>query len=172
MRCIPHRRGAPPEWTSLHNSSLKLVLLPHGQPPLGQLASPASSNRDIWASGMCNRLRTQEAAAGLVGRVHESSLAQEVAFEGLDRGLYFSMRVRKGTQDRARGTAGGGRAACLPGRSSCPGRALNRGSRSLYSTARASTSNSSAVVPRGAGFSFAAGLGSSHAAGARGFLHR
>ncbi|WP_418239590.1 hypothetical protein, partial [Ellagibacter isourolithinifaciens] len=32
---------------------------------------------------------------GLVGRVRESSLAQEVAFEGLDRGLYFSMCVRK-----------------------------------------------------------------------------
>ena len=52
-----------------------------------------------------NRLRAhvKRLQDGLVGRVRESSLAQEVAFEGLDRGLYFSMRVLKGTQDRAVG---------------------------------------------------------------------
>ena len=52
-----------------------------------------------------NRLRThaKQLQDELVRRVRESSLAEEVAFEGLDRGLYFSMRVRKGTQDRAVG---------------------------------------------------------------------
>lgn len=39
----------------------------------------------------------------LVRRVRESSLAKEVSFEGLDRGLYFSMRVRKSAQVRAVG---------------------------------------------------------------------
>lgn len=52
-----------------------------------------------------NRLRThaKQLQDELVRRVRESSLAKEVAFEGLDRGLYFLMRVRKGTQDRAVG---------------------------------------------------------------------
>ena len=52
-----------------------------------------------------NRLRThaKQLQDGLVRRVRESSLAQEVAFEGLDRGLYFSMRVRGGAQARVAG---------------------------------------------------------------------
>lgn len=52
-----------------------------------------------------NRLRThaKQLQDELVRRVRESSLAEEVSFEGLDRGLYFSMRVRKGTQDRVVG---------------------------------------------------------------------
>ena len=52
-----------------------------------------------------NRLRThaKQLQDGLVRRVRESSLAQEVAFEGLDRGLYFSMRVRGGAQARVVG---------------------------------------------------------------------
>lgn len=47
-----------------------------------------------------NRLRThaKQLQDGLVRRVRESSLAEEVAFEGLDRGLYFSMRVHRGAQ--------------------------------------------------------------------------
>ena len=47
-----------------------------------------------------NRLRThaKQLQDGLVRRVRESSLAEEIAFEGLDRGLYFSMRVRGGAQ--------------------------------------------------------------------------
>lgn len=47
-----------------------------------------------------NRLRThaKQLQDELVRRVRESSLAREVAFEGLDRGLYFSMRVRKSAQ--------------------------------------------------------------------------
>lgn len=50
-----------------------------------------------------NRLRThaKQLQDELVRRVRESSLAKEVSFEGLDRGLYFSMRVRKGAQVRA-----------------------------------------------------------------------
>ena len=50
-----------------------------------------------------NRLRThaKQLQDGLVRRVRESSLAKEVSFEGLDRGLYFSMRVRKSAQVRA-----------------------------------------------------------------------
>lgn len=49
-----------------------------------------------------NRLRThaKQLQDELVRRVRESSLAREVSFEGLDRGLYFSMRVRKSTQVR------------------------------------------------------------------------
>ena len=49
-----------------------------------------------------NRLRThaKQLQDELVRRVRESSLAEEVAFEGLDRGLYFSMRVRRGAQAR------------------------------------------------------------------------
>ena len=52
-----------------------------------------------------NRLRThaKQLQDGLVRRVRESSLAEEVAFEGLDRGLYFSMRVRRGAQARVAG---------------------------------------------------------------------
>ena len=52
-----------------------------------------------------NRLRThaKQLQDGLVRRVRESSLAQEVAFEGLDRGLYFSMRVHRGAQARVAG---------------------------------------------------------------------
>ena len=52
-----------------------------------------------------NRLRThaKQLQDGLVRRVRESSLAEEVAFEGLDWGLYFSMRVRKNAQVRAVG---------------------------------------------------------------------
>lgn len=50
-----------------------------------------------------NRLRThaKQLQDELVRRVRESSLAEDVAFEGLDRGLYFSMRVRKSAQVRA-----------------------------------------------------------------------
>ena len=52
-----------------------------------------------------NRLRThaKQLQDELVHRVRESSLAKEVSFEGLDRGLYFSMRVRKSAQVRAVG---------------------------------------------------------------------
>ena len=52
-----------------------------------------------------NRLRThaKQLQDGLVRRVRESSLAEEIAFEGLDRGLYFSMRVRGGAQARVVG---------------------------------------------------------------------
>ena len=52
-----------------------------------------------------NRLRThaKQLQDELVRRVRESSLAKEVSFEGLDRGLYFSMRVRKNAQVRAVG---------------------------------------------------------------------
>lgn len=52
-----------------------------------------------------NRLRThaKQLQDELVRRVRESSLAKEVSFEGLDRGLYFSMRMRKSAQVRAVG---------------------------------------------------------------------
>lgn len=52
-----------------------------------------------------NRLRThaKQLQDELVRRVRESSLAKEVSFEGLDRGLYFLMRVRKSAQVRAVG---------------------------------------------------------------------
>lgn len=52
-----------------------------------------------------NRLRThaKQLQDELVRRVRESSLAEEVSFEGLDRGLYFLMRVRKSAQVRAVG---------------------------------------------------------------------
>ena len=52
-----------------------------------------------------NRLRThaKQLQDELVRRVRESSLAKEVAFEGLDRGLYFLMRVREGAQARVVG---------------------------------------------------------------------
>lgn len=52
-----------------------------------------------------NRLRThaKQLQDELVRRVRESSLAKEVSFEGLDRGLYFSMRVRKSAQVRVVG---------------------------------------------------------------------
>lgn len=52
-----------------------------------------------------NRLRThaKQLQDELVRRVHESPFAEEVAFEGLDRGLYFSMRVRKSAQVRVVG---------------------------------------------------------------------
>ena len=52
-----------------------------------------------------NRLRThaKQLQDELVRRVRESSLAKEVSFEGFDRGLYFSMRVRGGAQARVVG---------------------------------------------------------------------
>ena len=52
-----------------------------------------------------NRLRSlaKQLVVELVRRVRESSLAKEVSFEGLDRGLYFSMRVRKSAQVRVVG---------------------------------------------------------------------
>lgn len=52
-----------------------------------------------------DRLRThaKQLQDELVRRVRESSLAKEVSFEGLDRGLYFSMRVRKSAQVRVVG---------------------------------------------------------------------
>lgn len=101
---------------------LKLGFYSNTVSPLEQLALARFIEQGHYERHV-NRLRThvKRLQDGLVGRVRESSLAQEVAFEGLDRGLYFSMRVRKGTQDRVAGALqAAGRAACLPGeRPSC-----------------------------------------------------
>lgn len=84
---------------------LKLGFYSNTVSPLEQLALARFIEQGHYERHV-NRLRThvKRLQDGLVGRVRESSLAQEVAFEGLDRGLYFSMRVRKGAQDRAVGT--------------------------------------------------------------------
>lgn len=81
---------------------LKLGFYSNTVSPLEQLALARFIEQGHYERHV-NRLRThvKRLQDGLVGRVRESSLAREVAFEGLDRGLYFSMRVRKGTQDRA-----------------------------------------------------------------------
>ena len=81
---------------------LKLGFYSNTVSPLEQLALARFIEQGHYERHV-NRLRThvKRLQDGLVGRVRESSLAQEVAFEGLDRGLYFSMCVRKGTQDRA-----------------------------------------------------------------------
>lgn len=83
---------------------LKLGFYSNTVSPLEQLALARFIEQGHYERHV-NRLRThvKRLQDGLVSRVRESSLAQEVAFEGLDRGLYFSMRVRKGTQDRAVG---------------------------------------------------------------------
>lgn len=83
---------------------LKLGFYSNTVSPLEQLALARFIEQGHYERHV-NRLRThvKRLQDGLVGRVRESSLAQEVVFEGLDRGLYFSMRVRKGTQDRAVG---------------------------------------------------------------------
>lgn len=83
---------------------LKLGFYSNTVSPLEQLALARFIEQGHYERHV-NRLRThvKRLQDGLVGRVRESSLAQEVAFEGLDRGLYFSMRVRKGAQDRAGG---------------------------------------------------------------------
>lgn len=83
---------------------LKLGFYSNTVSPLEQLALARFIEQGHYERHV-NRLRThvKRLQDGLVGRVRESSLAQEVAFEGLDRGLYFSMRVRKGAQDRAVG---------------------------------------------------------------------
>lgn len=83
---------------------LKLGFYSNTVSPLEQLALARFIEQGHYERHV-NRLRThvKRLQDGLVGRVRESSLAQEVAFEGLDRGLYFSMRVLKGTQDRAVG---------------------------------------------------------------------
>lgn len=83
---------------------LKLGFYSNTVSPLEQLALARFIEQGHYERHV-NRLRThvKRLQDGLVGRVRESSLAKEVAFEGLDRGLYFSMRVRKGTQDRAVG---------------------------------------------------------------------
>ena len=83
---------------------LKLGFYSNTVSPLEQLALARFIEQGHYERHV-NHLRThvKRLQDGLVGRVRESSLAQEVAFEGLDRGLYFSMRVRKGTQDRAVG---------------------------------------------------------------------
>lgn len=81
---------------------LKLGFYSNTVSPLEQLALARFIEQGHYERHV-NRLRThvKRLQDGLVGRVRESSLAKEVAFEGLDRGLYFSMRVRKGMQDRA-----------------------------------------------------------------------
>lgn len=83
---------------------LKLGFYSNTVSPLEQLALARFIEQGHYERHV-NRLRThvKRLQDGLVGRVRESSLAQEVAFEGLDRGLYFSMRVRKGAQDRVVG---------------------------------------------------------------------
>lgn len=83
---------------------LKLGFYSNTVSPLEQLALARFIEQGHYERHV-NRLRThvKRLQDGLVGRVRESSLAKEVAFEGLDRGLYFSMRVRKGAQDRAVG---------------------------------------------------------------------
>ena len=83
---------------------LKLGFYSNTVSPLEQLALARFIEQGHYERHV-NRLRThvKRLQDGLVSRVRESSLAQEVAFEGLDRGLYFSMRVRKGAQDRAVG---------------------------------------------------------------------
>ena len=83
---------------------LKLGFYSNTVSPLEQLALARFIEQGHYERHV-NRLRAhvKRLQDGLVGRVRESSLAQEVAFEGLDRGLYFSMRVRKGTQDRVVG---------------------------------------------------------------------
>lgn len=83
---------------------LKLSFYSNTVSPLEQLALARFIEQGHYERHV-NRLRThvKRLQDGLVGRVRESPLAQEVAFEGLDRGLYFSMRVRKGAQDRAVG---------------------------------------------------------------------
>lgn len=72
--------------------------------PLEQLALARFIEKGHYERHV-NRLRThaKQLQDGLVRRVRESSLAEEVAFEGLDRGLYFSMRVRGGAQARVVG---------------------------------------------------------------------
>lgn len=83
---------------------LKLGFYSNTVSPLEQLALARFIEQGHYERHV-NRLRAhvRRLQDGLVGRVRESSLAQEVAFEGLDRGLYFSMRVRKDTQDRVVG---------------------------------------------------------------------
>lgn len=83
---------------------LKLSFYSNTVSPLEQLALARFIEQGHYERHV-NRLRThvKRLQDGLVGCVRESSLAQEVAFEGLDRGLYFSMRVRKGAQDRVVG---------------------------------------------------------------------
>ena len=83
---------------------LKLGFYSNTVSPLEQLALARFIEQRHYERHV-NRLRAhvKRLQDELVGRVRESSLAQEVAFEGLDRGLYFSMRVRKGTQDRVVG---------------------------------------------------------------------
>ena len=83
---------------------LKLGFYSNTVSPLEQLALARFIEQGHYERHV-NRLRThvKRLQDGLVGCVRESSLAQEVAFEGLDRGLYFSMRVRKGAQDRVVG---------------------------------------------------------------------
>ena len=83
---------------------LKLGFYSNTVSPLEQLALARFIEQGHYERHV-NRLRThaKQLQDGLVGRVHESSLAKEVAFEGLDRGLYFLMRVRKSAQVRAVG---------------------------------------------------------------------
>ena len=83
---------------------LKLGFYSNTVSPLEQLALARFIEQGHYERHV-NRLRThvKRLQGGLVGRVHESSLAKEVAFEGLDRGLYFLMRVRKSAQVRAVG---------------------------------------------------------------------
>ena len=83
---------------------LKLGFYSNTVSPLEQLALARFIEQGHYERHV-NRLRThvKRLQDGLVGRVHESSLAKEVAFEGLDRGLYFLMRVRKSAQVRAVG---------------------------------------------------------------------
>ena len=83
---------------------LKLGFYSNTVSPLEQLALARFIEQGHYERHV-NRLRThaKQLQDGLVRRVRESSLAEEVAFEGLDRGLYFSMRVHRGAQARVAG---------------------------------------------------------------------
>ena len=83
---------------------LKLGFYSNTVSPLEQLALARFIEQGHYERHV-NRLRThaKQLQDGLVRRVRESSLAKEVAFEGFDRGLYFSMRVRKNAQARVAG---------------------------------------------------------------------
>lgn len=92
----------PPQLSDVFNAELGFYS--NTVSPLEQLALARFIEQGHYERHV-NRLRThaKQLQDELVRRVRESSLAKEVSFEGLDRGLYFSMRVRKSAQVRAVG---------------------------------------------------------------------
>ena len=175
-RCgIPHRLYGTPRGPRCAIRELKLGFYSNTVSPLEQLALARFIEQGHYERHV-NRLRThvKRLQDGLVGRVRESPLRRKSRSKGTDRGLYFSMRVRKGTQDRVVGAlqAAGVRLAFL-GKGPLAWSDAQAGGVGLRAQLRESQHRRTrlAVAPRGAVPRLPRAWGTLARRGARGGLH-